>query len=374
MSKTALVLFAACVGLSLLSLHLVKQMHAGQATIAELRAQVADLERQRQQQPAPAPQAPDPVPAMQPEQVASAPAAANEEAPKVAAARPSEPETAIMGSVPSREERIRMMRESRERQRQLMQDPEYREAVRIQQRSNIGRQYPGIRQELGLTAEQTEQLFDLLADQQVRNNDQAQQMWDTEGLDPASVQQRQEQMQQQWAEIQRKNEAELAAQLGSDKLQAWKEYQSTLAARHQAEQLRATFAGRGVPLNEDATRAIVKAYAEAQKIEMQEYASMARANAALSSKGGVAMLAQRAPTPETYERQLEITKKRNQRVLDALSPYLTYEQREALQKEHEAELKMQEAHMRMMRAQSNLDGGNNGGWSSGVQRIIVPDQ
>ena len=45
MSKTVLILFAACVGLSLLSLHLVKQMRAGQATIAELQEQVAKLER-----------------------------------------------------------------------------------------------------------------------------------------------------------------------------------------------------------------------------------------------------------------------------------------------------------------------------------------
>ena len=35
MSKTVLVLFAACVGLSLLSLHLVKQMRTGQATIGQ---------------------------------------------------------------------------------------------------------------------------------------------------------------------------------------------------------------------------------------------------------------------------------------------------------------------------------------------------
>jgi hypothetical protein len=162
--------------------------------------------------------------------------------------------------------------------------------------------------------------------------------------------------------------------LGPDKLQAWKEYQSTLGARHQAEQLRATLAGRGVPLNEDASRAIVKAYADAQKIEMQEYANVARANAASSSKPAAAMFGSRTPSPEMYERQLEITRRRNQRVLDALSPYLTYEQREALQKEHEAELKMQEAHMRMMRAQSNLDGGNDRGWSSPVQGGLVPIQ
>jgi hypothetical protein len=243
------------------------------------------------------------------------------------------------------------------------------------------RQYPGVAQELGLTPEQTDQLFDLLADQQMRNNEQAESLWDAEGLDPAALQQRQEKMAQRWAEMQQKTEAELAAQLGSDKLRAWKEYQSTLGARHQAEQLRTTLAGRGVPLNEDASRAVVKAYAEAQKVEMQEYANMAsaaRANAASSgSSGKVAMvgLMRAAPPSEMYERQIEHTKKRNQRVLDALSPYLSYEQREALQKEQEAELKMQEAQMRIMRAQSNVDPANNGYFVGGsVQGVIVPDQ
>ena len=37
-------------------------------------------------------------------------------------------------------------------------------------------------------------------------------MWDMEGMDPAALQQRQEKMQQRWMEMQRKNEAELAAQ------------------------------------------------------------------------------------------------------------------------------------------------------------------
>jgi hypothetical protein len=121
----------------------------------------------------------------------------------------------------------------------------------------------------------------------------------------------------------------------------------------------------------------VKAYAEAQKIEMQEYANLARANAtSSSSKSAVTTLQPRpGPTSEMFEKQLEITKKRNQRVLDALSPYLTYEQREALQKEHEAELKMQEAQIRMMRAQSNLDSSTDvAGSSNSMLGIIVPDQ
>lgn len=377
MSKTVIILFAACVGLGLLSLHLVKQMRAGQAKIDELQAQLASLERQ-QQTPATPPPALDPVPTVQqfPPAPASAPTKELAMGMSVKRTPPPPPPGSLLGAGSNREDHMRLIRESRERQRQLMQDPEYREAMRIQQRANMSRHYPGVAQELGLTSDQTELLFDLLSEQQMRNNEQAELLWDTEGLDAAAVQERQEKVQRQWQETQRKSDAELAAQLGPDKLQAWKEYQSTLPFRHQAEQLRMTLAGRGVPLNDDANRAVVKAYAEAQKIEMQEYSNMARASAAGQAvRGGLAILSHSGSTPEMQERQLEVTRKRNQRVLEALTPYLTYEQREALQKDQENELKMHEAQMRMMRAQSKIEGANNGGWvSTSGQTVIVPDQ
>jgi hypothetical protein len=374
MSKTVLALFAACVGLSLLSLHLVKQMRAGDATIAELQAQVAKLESERQATP-PAP-APSPAPAAtwQVEPVAPPPASPNKElVTGMSRPRVTVPDEGLI--VPSREERMRMMREARERRRQLMQDPDYREAIRVQQRSNMTRQYPGVAQELGLTADQAERLFDLLAEQQLTATEQAELMWDTEPADPAELQQRQEKMQQRWTEIHQKNEAELAAQLGPEKLQSWKDYQSTLGARHQAEQLRSTLASRGVQLGEDASRAVVKAYAEAQKAEMQEFSNMPRAAVTATSSGKAGLTGRIQawePSADMFQRQLEHTQKRNQRVLEALSPFLTYEQREALQKEQEAELKMQEAQMRIMRAQSAGDGANNSGWVGNSLQLIVP--
>jgi hypothetical protein len=373
MSKTVLALFAACVGLSLLSLHLVKQMRDGDATIAQLQAQVAQLEKERQSAP-PAASFPSPAPTAtwQVEPITPPPASANKELLRATIVNRPRVSAAEVPIGPSTEESMRMVREARERQRELMQDPEYRDALRVQHRRNMTRQYPGLAQELGLDPDQAERLFDLLGEQQLRANEQAEQLWDTEGMDPAELQQRQEKMQQHWAEIQRKNEAELAAHLGPEKSQTWKEYQSTLGARHQAEQLRTTLASRGVPLNEEANRAMLEAYSEAQKIEAQDYANMARANASSSGKVGLVARSWQS-SPDTFQKHIEHTQKRNQKVLEALSPFLTYEQREALQKEQEAELKMQEAQMRIMRAQSTANGENNTGWvSSPLQTFIVP--
>lgn len=376
MSKTVLILFAACVGLSLLSLHLVKQMRAGEATIAELQEQVAILERQRQN-PGPLPrQVEAPISTFQTEPAPSIPVSPSAAATKetLKSAPPVAASVAVLGEnsngVPSRDDRVRMMREARERQRQLLQDPEYREAMRIQSRSRMSRQYPGLAQELGLTAEQTEQFFNLLADQQIRSSERSE-PWSIEGLDDAEVQQRQQKAQQQWAETQRANEAELATHLGREKMQAWNDYQSTLGARHQAQQVRDSLATQGVPLSEDANRAVVKALVEARKAEIQEYANQPKTAAAMQASTARILAHHGAGTPEGYEQYMESTKKRNQRVLDALSPHLTYEQRQAVEKEHEAQLKMQEAQLRLMRAQGKA-GPNNGVVSNGGLWTVVP--
>lgn len=374
MSKTVLVLFAACVGLSLLSLHLVKQMRDGEAKISELQAQMSKL-----QTPLPAPQMQDPAPApmIEPEQVPASPPPT--EAPKLAAV--IVPTTRVQAaqptSGPTQEDRMRSIREQMEHQRQLMRDPDYREAMLTQYRSHMSRQYPGLARELGLTSEQTEALFTLLADQQLRTSETVPSMWDTAESDPTVLQQRQQKMQQHWQEVQRKNEAELAAQLGPQKMQAWKEYQSTLGARHEVEQLSTSLASRGMPLDEDANRSVMKAIAAMQKAERQEAAMQAKAagNAqgnALAAVVGFApgMVGMASGQVDTYEKFLEQSKKRDQRLLDAISPYLTPEQREAVQKEREAQIRLQEAQLRVMR-QNN--GSNNASGVVGSQSLILPN-
>ena len=111
--------------------------------------------------------------------------------------------------------------------------------------------------------------------------------------------------------------------------------------------MRTTLAGQGVPLSDDSNKSMLKALAEVQKTEADEYSAAVNRGAAprLAFSNGSAF------SSEMAENQIEANKKRNQRVLDALSPYLSYEQRSALEKEQQAQLKVQEAQMRIMRAQ-----------------------
>jgi hypothetical protein len=364
MGKVVVTLAVTCTALALVCLHLVNRLREGEATIAELQAQVANLQADQQQREAltPAPSAAGIFEVIElAPQNAAAPAktASSKEEPAPAPAQGTAVASAALPR-PSREESIRMFREHRERQRQLMQDPEYREAMRLQTRTNLARQYPGVIEELGLDPQQAESFFTLLADQQLRMQEQMEPLWEVtphdERTDPTTIQQRHHKIQQATSELQRNNEAELAALLGPQKMQAWKEYQSTVGQRWQLEQMNSTLAAQGMPLPDDLRKPMLKALAEVQRQEMQEIsARSARIGPAATAPRLAAAMGFQTPDMEQF---IEGMKKRNQRMLDAISPYLTYEQRQALEKEYEAQIQMQEAQMRLQRARGENSGTN----------------
>lgn len=385
MSKVVLILVATSAGLGLTSLHLVKQVRDGDAVIAELKTQVTSLQEQVAAAPKFTPQPPVPAiagvfaspgMAMPPAKEPKEPKESKEPPPRtVAAAQPqiSAGVASMIAEPPSREERMRMMREHRERQRQLMQDPEYREAMRMQSRSQLARQYPGVIEELGLDRQQAEDFFNMLADQQMRSTELMEPLWDAEGenRDPTVLQERHRKIQQMATEMQRNNEAEIASRFGQGKVQAWKEYQSTVGQRYQLEQMRSTFSAQGVPLSDDVSKPMLKALAAAQKAEMDEYS-------AAVSRGAAPTLAARATANlalangNNMEQQIEMTKKRNQRMLDAVSPYLSFEQRQALEQEHDSQLKMMEAQGRIMRARGTAN--PNGLYMDGAANFLILQQ
>ena len=372
MSKVVLISVATSVGLGLLSVHLLKQMKDGEAKVVELQAQVVELQKQLQPPPPPPPSY-DPPPEVINEQPREVIGKEPNEKPKTVGVITG-PAPGILPAPPDREAQLRMMREHRERQRQLMQDPEYREAMRVQARSNLARQYPGVIQELGLDPQQADEFFDLLAEQQLRQNERMEPLLDTmNGSDPAAMHEANRKIQQAAADAQRSNEAEMAARFGQDKLQVWKEYQSTMGMRYQLDHMRNTLSAHGIPLSEDMSKPMLKAMAQAQQAEAEAYSAASRGGVGMvgrfMAQGGVAF------DGSNMERHLEEQKKRNQRMLDAISPYLSFEQRSAIEREQEAQLKMQEAQYRIMRAQRKTDSSNGTRFyaeSSGVLQVVQP--
>lgn len=358
MSKVLVILAVVSVGLGVLSLHMVTRLRNSQATIAELKSEIATLQASGQQRGV----VTGTFGAVAPERVVTdiinRPPGAVPPPPKAGVFQVSP----APGSNPpprlSQEEGMRLMREHRERQAQLMKDPEYRDAMRLQARNNLARQYPGVIEELGLNRTEAEAFFAMLADQQMRISEQMEPLSEvlaTNNGEPLTAEQRTHRI-QQVTDMQKNNEAELVARFGQQRMQAWKDYQSTLGQRWQLEQMRSTLSAQGVPLNDDFSKPMLKAMAEAQQQEIQEYIAASQVVRA----GAVA--SRLSPTVAfegvNAEQMIEQTKKRNQRTLDAISSYLTPAQRQALEKDQQAQIKMQEAQLRLMppRGTSNQSG------------------
>jgi hypothetical protein len=363
MSKAMLILLVATLGLGVVSLHLIRELRAERGQVQLLQTRLGELESVAR--PA-APSNDIPAAAFSvfhvERLVDASPAAATS---KVTASAEARAATKLQRPPQlSDEESMHLMRESMERQRTLLQDPEYRDAVRSQQKAMYLQTYPELAKELDMNAEELDQLLNLLADQQVRSQEVAEPMaWSDSGPDSAAM----EEMQRKALAQHQTQEAELAALLGS-KLQAWNEYQSTLGVRHQVIQLRSMLASRGVPLQESQSKPLLKALAQGQQRFMKELSESEAAepgNELAASSGrlnlvmGGSALTSAANSPSEnarwQEQQLERMTQLNERTRDAAARVLTPQQLKIFEENQDAQMKMQQAQLRMMRAQAQAE-------------------
>jgi len=131
----------------------------------------------------------------------------------------------------------------REDSRRLMASPEFRKAYRERQRLEVENTYRDLPGLLNLTPDQTERLFDLMADQGVKLL-KLQWGW------PAS-QQDGKSLQTMSAELRKQNDAELSQLLGERNLGELKEFRGSLESRGEVDALRAELARTSEPMRED---------------------------------------------------------------------------------------------------------------------------
>ncbi|HEY4368484.1 MAG TPA: hypothetical protein VGN07_14705 [Steroidobacteraceae bacterium] len=225
--------------------------------------------------------------------------------------------------------------------RKLLEDPEYREAMRAQQKIMLLERYPDLGASLHLQPDQQERLIDLLADQQMRAMTNAPPVrTDGQPPDENSMREWNAQMQKQ----QRDNQAELAALLGDDGLQQWSEYQSTLGARMQVRQLRTVMEAGGEPLRDDQVQSLVTAIANEDQRRNAERVNIQSA--------ALAQPADSTDRTAVFEQMLQRTEQRNKRLHDAVAPYLSSQQLANFDASQSRQLQMQRANLTMIRAQS----------------------
>jgi hypothetical protein len=360
-SKLALVLAVVAIGEGAVTLHLVRQVHMERANSQTLQARVTELEQKT------------PQPGATFIAVPTQPATANpfgtvrnnEPPPAKAVAGNSAPAgNAIVGgftangpiplSAPDQERVREQMRASMERQRTLMRDPEYREAMRAQQKMNLARSNPNLARDLDMTAEQIDQLYDVLAEQSLRSMENNGPMWSVDGEQPDAA--KMQEFHRKAMEQQRSNEAELRRALGDSKYREWQEYQSMAGVRWEADRVRNSLASAGVPLDESLAKPLLKTLHEQQMKMMQQQAAAAAAspNARVSSRLVLSSGFAPGTSPDMLkmqEQSLEMMSQHHKRQRDALASVLTPEQLKIVEDEHNAEQQMQRAQLRIMRAQ-----------------------
>jgi hypothetical protein len=360
MSKLAVVLAIVAIGEGAVTLHLVRQVQVERENAQTLQARVTELEQKTPQ--------PDATFVAAPTQPATAnPFVAvrkNEPPPAKAVAGNSAPAgNALVGGFTAAgpiplsandQERVReQMLASMERQRTLMRDPEYREAMRAQQKMNLVRSNPNLARDLDMTAEQLDRLYDVLAEQSLRAMENNGPIWSADGERPDAA--KMQEYQRKAMEQQRTNELELRRALGDGKYREWQEYQSMAGVRWEADRVRTSLASAGVPLDESLAKPLLKTLHQQQMKLMQQAATTAASSNANAS-GRLMVSSSFAPASSTdmlkmQEQSLEMITQHQKRQREALASVLTPEQLKVVEDEHNAEQQMQRAQLRIMRAQ-----------------------
>ena len=139
----------------------------------------------------------------------------------------------------------------------LLQDAQYREAMRRFRILELTSGHVDLAKVLGISQEKADRLIKLLADRELRYLSK-----------PHPNPRNEEEQRIRQAEIERsqqEGDAEIASLIGEARLSEWKDYQQSLGSRHDVYQLGANLFAIGHPLREDQVEPLIAAIHEERK-------------------------------------------------------------------------------------------------------------
>jgi len=237
--------------------------------------------------------------------------------------------------------RRRRMHDGMEQQRKMLQDPEYRSLMREQHKLGMRRMYADMEMMMGLSKEEADKIRDLLAEQQIRSMEHPPAFMSTNSGKPDQAAIREQQ--RYYQEVQRKNEAEIRAALGS-KYSEWQDYQKSMGARSQVMRLRESLSLSDEPLRQDQLKPLVQAIAR----EQEQLHAQPRTGGWAAYGRGPDMNAQ----VQMQEEWLARTTQSHERIRNAASSLLTSAQMAQLEQQQELERRQLELSVRQMRARA----------------------
>jgi hypothetical protein len=155
--------------------------------------------------------------------------------------------------------------------KQLLDDPEYRGARLAMLRATIMQTYPGITEELRLTKEEADRLFEILAEAELSRSSATGAVMTR--LDTQDIAAELRRMQQ---DLQRQQAESLRALLGDARYTQWQYYQPTRDIRMQAGEFAMALSDAGAPMTSTQITSLVNAMLGEQKSLQQETVALAR--------------------------------------------------------------------------------------------------
>jgi hypothetical protein len=227
---------------------------------------------------------------------------------------------------------------------QMLGTPEGQEMLKTQLRMMLPQQYPGIGMELGLSPAETEKLFDMLVKQQVNSAGIGLNILGGGSQDAAAMRETRRKAE----ELQRANQAELAAMLG-DKMPKYEEYQKTLPLRQQVTQLQAALGTGNNALSDAQGKQLIAALAAEQSQIQRERNNTPRPP-------------QQGPRDQQalIEQQLERAAEDNRRMVNAARAHLNPQQLDSYRQMLEQRQNLQRTLTRSISSQMGDQGTPNG--------------
>ncbi|MEJ1964540.1 MAG: hypothetical protein WDO56_24510 [Gammaproteobacteria bacterium] len=209
--------------------------------------------------------------------------------------------------------------------------PQAREVVRLQSKVNNKKLYGDALKKMGLGADQSDALLDLLSDQQVRQNESDRLL----RRDRAALEQAR-------AELQGRSDNEIAALIGPDKAAQFGSYQKTLPERMQVNNMADQLDALNLPIHDDQKEQLVNIMVEEkQNLPPQPEAASFR-------------------NPEVLEARIEWQQSYNRAVLDRASSLLTPGQYNQVRSIQDMQINMQQQMLqRQQRAQARAASRSN---------------
>jgi hypothetical protein len=222
----------------------------------------------------------------------------------------------------------------------VMADPAYRNAVLAQGVASLRASSPGLVEEMGLSSQESEELFQLIASHQMELNEEISRIRAYGPLDAAT----RARMQSVQEEGQSRLQDSLAAQLGQDRFRQYTDYQETRAARNSVASIGNTLALAGQPLATAQLRPFISAMAAAQKRQQSELQALPRNPSPPDS----------AAAAQQREQQLKRAEESNRMLLEAAERHLTPAQLAIYRSQLEAQMAQARASIRVQQERERV--------------------